>query len=130
MDGKPQTITGPFGRFTRQENGLIYFYKADGITIDKPTAIKFLEIVFELDDSGLARIIVIQGKHVEYTFDAQQTLLTNKVLGGLAYVAKTTAQHLTAELLQDLAKTLKANFPVAVFGHIEEAEEWFLYHPN
>ncbi|MBK8903093.1 MAG: hypothetical protein IPM53_18025 [Anaerolineaceae bacterium] len=130
MDDKPQTITGPFGRLIRQENGLIYFYKADGITIDKPMAIKFIEIVSELDDSGSARVLVIQGDRVEYTFDAQQILLTNKVLGRIAYVATTTVQQLTTELLQDLAKTFKARFPVGIFGHIEEAEEWLLHRPK
>lgn len=128
MDSKPKTITGPFGRFTRQENGLIYFYKVDGISIDKPTAIRFLEIVRTLDDSGCAKIIVIQGNQVDYTFDAQQLLLTNHILGGIAYVTHTRAQLLSAEVLQNLSKTLRSSFQVSVFHQIEEAEDWLLTH--
>jgi hypothetical protein len=130
MNGsKPETIKGPFGRFIRQENDLIYFYKEDGIRIDKSTAEKFLDIVRALDDSGRAKVIVIQGKQVEYTFDAQRLLLTNDFLGGIAYVTQTRGQYLVARLLQDLAKTLRSNFQVGVFRDMEDAENWYLNQP-
>lgn len=126
MQNKHQSIVGSFGRFTREENGLIYFYKADDIAIDKPTAEKFLGIVDTLDGSGAANIIVVQGHRVEYSFDAQRLLLTSDLLAKIAYVIQTTTQHLTAELLQDLAKTLRSHVEVRIFDHVEEAEAWLL----
>lgn len=126
MTGMSQTLEGPHGRFTRQENGLIYFYKLDDLTIDKAAALEYLTIIRALDDSGTARLIVIQGHQVEYTFDAQYTLLTNTLLGGLAFVVETDRQHLTAELLKELARIFKARYPVAIFDRIQEAEVWLL----
>ena len=126
MNDSARTIQGPHGPFARQENGLIYFYKNDGVTIDKATALEYLKSVRALDDSGKARLIVIQGHHVEYTFDAQHVLLTNALISGLAFVIQTNTQLLTAGLLKDMAKTFQAKYPVAIFNHIEEAEEWLL----
>ena len=97
---------------------------------DKAAALEYLESIRVLDDSGMARVIVVQGHHLEYTFDAQHTLMTNTLLGGLAFVTKTKSQLLTAELLRDLARTFKAKFPVAIFERIEEAEEWLLSLPK
>lgn len=123
---KSTTIIGPFGRFTRKENGLIYFYKEDDIAIDKSTAIEFLEIIRQLDDTGFARILVIQGHGVEYSFEAQQQLLTSNLIGKLAYVIQTSTQLLTAELLQEMAKTLRSHYQVRVFQYRPEAEVWLL----
>lgn len=126
MDERPQTITGPFGRFTRQANGLIYFYKQNELAIDTSTAVKFLEIVRALDNSGAARIIVVQGHGVEYSFDAQRLLLKNDVIGRIAYVIETSAQYLTVELLQDVAKSFRSPIKVKIFQDIEKAEAWLL----
>ena len=126
MSDKSTTITGPFGRFTRKENGIVYFYKVDDIAIDQATAKEFLEIIRQLDDSGSAPILVVQGHRVEYTFDAQRTLLTSDLIGKLAYVIQTTTQQLTAELLQDMAKTLRSHYKVGVFQLVEKAEAWLL----
>lgn len=125
-DNKPTTIAGPFGRFTREKNDIIYFYKVDDIAIDQATAIEFLKIIRELDDSGSARLLVIQSHRVEYTFNAQRVLLTSDLIGKLAYVTQTTTQMLTAELLQDMAKTLRSKYQVRVFRHVQEAEAWLL----
>lgn len=125
-DDKSTTITGSFGRFTLKENGIVYFYKEDDIAIDKSTAVEFLEIIRQLDDSGSARVLVVQGHRVEYTFDAQRTLLTSDLIDKLVYVIQTTTQQLTAELLQDMAKTLRSNYKVGIFQHVGEAEDWLL----
>lgn len=126
MRDKSTTISGTFGRFTCKENGIIYFYKVDDIAIDQATAKKFLEIIRELDNSGAARILVVQGHRVEYTFNAQRLLLTSELIGKLAYIIQTTTQLLTAELLQDMAKTLKSNYKIGIFRRVEEAEGWLL----
>lgn len=125
-DDKSTTIAGSFGRFTLKENGIVYFYKEDDIAIDEATAIEFLEIIRQLDDSGSALILVVQGHRVEYTFDAQRTLLTSDLISKLAYVIQTTTQRLTAELLRDMAKTLRSHYKVGIFQHVEKAEAWLL----
>ncbi len=126
MDDPSQTISGPFGRFTRQANGLIYFYKQDDLAIDTSTAQNLLDVIHALDDSGAARILVVQGHGVEYSFNAQRLLLKNDVIGMVAYVIQTSTQYLTAELLQDMAKPFKSQIKVAIFQDIEAAEVWLL----
>ena len=120
------TITGPYGRFTRKENGLIYFYKANDIAIDKSMAVQFLEIIRDLDDSGAARVIVVQGHGVEYSFQAQRLLLTSNLIENLAYVIQTSTQMHTIEVLQDVAKIFKSKYRVKTFSYVEEAEAWML----
>ena len=126
MESKPQLIVGEFGRFIRRANGFIYFYKANGVSVDKPTAIDFLEIIQRLDDSGCAKMIVIQGSNTEYTFDAQRLLLTNNILGGIAYVVETGPQLMGAEVMQSLAKSLHSHYQVEIFPRVEDAEDWYL----
>ncbi|MCA9955214.1 MAG: hypothetical protein H6657_10915 [Ardenticatenaceae bacterium] len=126
MDEQSQTITGPFGHFIRRANGLVYFYKRDDLAIDMSTAEKFLDTVRVLDDSGDARVMVIQGQGVEYSFEAQHLLLTNDVVGKVAYVIQTGTQYLTVELLQNMAKSFKSRMQLAIFQEVEEAEKWLL----
>ena len=126
MNQNLQILIGPFGRFIRKENGLIYYYKPHGITMDKSMVVTCLDKIRELDDSGNARLIVIQGFSVEYTFDAQYTILTTDLLAGLAYVTQNNAQYLIANLIQDIGKTLKAKFPIGIFANIRDAETLLL----
>ena len=126
MENDIGTVLSPFGPMSRKGNGLIYYYKADNISIDKQIAEKLLAIVSRLDNSGAAKIIVIQGHHVEYSFEAQRILLTSKVLAKIAYVIQTETQYVTAELLKDIAKTFKSHIEVGVFPLVEEAEAWLL----
>ncbi len=124
QDGK--TVSSPFGDFVLGENGLIYFYKIDDLSIDKQTAEKFVEIISQLDSGGAPKIIVIQGRRVEYSFEAQRILLTSGIFSKIAYVIETSTQYVMAELLRDIAKTFRSITEVRIFSHIEEAEAWLL----
>lgn len=126
MEQDIKTISSPFGNFIRGENGLIYFYKIDDLSIDKQTAVKFVEIINELDSAGAPKVIVIQGQRVDYSFEAQQILLASGVFAKVAYLIETSAQYVTAEVLQDIAKTFHSSTEVRIFSHIEEAEAWLL----
>lgn len=126
MEQDIRTISSPFGKFTRGENGLIYFYKIDDLYIDKQTAEKFVEIINQLDRARTPKVIVIQGRRVEYSFEAQRILLASGIFAKIAYVIETSAQYLTAEVLQDIAKTFRSSTEVRIFSHIEEAEAWGL----
>ena len=45
MIEKVKTVEGEYGRFVRKENGLIYFYKRDNVTINQAGARKNNEII-------------------------------------------------------------------------------------
>lgn len=126
MAKREQTVTSPFGHFTRRENELVYFYKTNDLTIDKQTAETFLELFSQLDDSGNGKLIVIQGLRVEYTFEAQRILLTNKFLSHVAYVVENSKQYMSAETLKDIARTFRSHIKVELFRTVEEAEAWLL----
>lgn len=71
-----KTVTCSTGHLYRAENGLIYFEKLDNAIMDKKAILEVLEVIYELDDSGSARIVVLQGHPVSYTFEAQQLFFT------------------------------------------------------
>lgn len=126
MANDTKTVSSSVGSFTRKENGLIYFYKTNDLSIDKETAEHFLELFSQLDDSGQGKLIVIQGQRVEYSFDAQRTLLTNKYLSHVAYVLENSKQYVSGEVLQDMAKTFQSHIKVGLFQSVQEAEAWLL----
>jgi hypothetical protein len=104
-----KTIDGACGRFILQENGIIYFYKKDNIVIDETTAQACIESIQALDNSGRAKLMVIQGNCVEYTFNGKQTVLTTPIYEKVALVTRTKAQHLVGEILQDMTKAFKSS---------------------
>ncbi|MAU01591.1 MAG: hypothetical protein CL608_31010 [Anaerolineaceae bacterium] len=126
MNKNVRTIVDTCGRFTLRENGIIYFHRADNVVMDAPTALKCLEHFRELDNSGNARLIIIQGHGVEYTFDAKMTLLNSKLFKAVALVANSDTQYLVGTLFQDLAKAFRAKHQLRVFHHMEDAEKWLL----
>lgn len=123
---EPQTIVKSFGRFVRRENGLIYFYKADGITLNGHTAIQLLKTVRELDNTGQARIIIIMGSCAGCSSEAQNLFLANRVLGGLAYVTQATDWSPLSEHSLQLTHSLVFKHPMGAFNHVRDAEAWFL----
>lgn len=94
--------------------------------IDKQRVLTFLDTICKLDDSGSARVIVIHQGCPEFSPEAQLLLFNNKIIAGLACIARTNAQRLSAERFLGFAKSLSATFPVQVFSSIEKAEKWLL----
>lgn len=127
MIDETHKVVRPFGWFIRGENGLVYFNKGNNLQIDRPTIEDVLQTVCQLDDSGKARLILIQGCQVEYTFEAQHYLIKSDALGGLACVARTHTQRIIAETVQSMATLLRANYPFRVFDDIVAAEAWLLH---
>ena len=130
MDSQSQTITNTLGKFSVGENGIIYFQQVDNFITDERAAAAILESVFALDNSGAARVIVIQGQGVEYSFKSILALITSHVVSQLAFVAQTKTQLLTSGLLKQLAKTLKAQFAIELFSSVEHAEAWLREEPE
>ncbi len=126
MNEDPLTITGPFGRLVRRENGVIYYYKRDDLVTDYATAVLVLEAIAQLDDSGQACVIVIQGLPTSYTYDAQQILSKATCMRKAALVARNSTQFSTGTVLKSVAKAHKAVFEVEVFNSVAEAEAWIM----
>lgn len=115
MDNIPQLISGPVGQFLRKKNSLVYFHMPPNAFTDKQRVSTFLDTICKLDDSGSARVIVIHQGCPEFSPEAQLLLFNNKIIAGLACIARTNAQRLSAERFLGFAKSLSATFPVQVF---------------
>lgn len=126
MNEDSLTITGPFGRLVRKENGVIYYYKQDDLVTDSATAVLILAAISQLDNSGQARIIVIQGLPTSYTYDAQEILSATTCLHKAALVAQNSTQFSTGSVLKSVAKAHRAAFEVEVFNSVAEAEAWIM----
>lgn len=61
-----------YGRVFRHENGLIFIYLKDDTSINLQQAQKLVEDVRTLDDSGQARLLVVQGNNNDLSFEAQR----------------------------------------------------------
>lgn len=121
-----KTISKRFGECKLGENGLIYLYKADYLSIDKPMAEEILETLNQFGDDVEPNVIVIQGRHGDYNFDAMITLLNHKKNCRVAYVSETSAQYKAAEILRDLTTTLNSDLQVRLFQRLADAENWLL----
>lgn len=121
-----KTIDSPYGQVLYKDNGLVYYYKTDDLSMDQQAAKELLKTLRTIDDSGAIKIIVVQGQRVEYSFEAQRILLTSKLLAKIAYVIQTSTQYMTAELLQDIARTFRSHIEIELFQRVEEAEAWLL----
>lgn len=124
MNTQPASISASYGRLTRHENGIIYYYKIDDLITDETVAQAVLDGIEQLDDSGSARVIVIQGQPTSYTYEAQALLFAAKSFIKAALVCGNPIQLTVGQLLQSLAKAHKSAFEVGVFITVEEAEVW------
>ena len=118
------TVTGNFGKLELGENGIIYYYKKDDLVTTYEVAVEVLDSICKLDNSGKARIILIQGVPTSYTFDAQQILAVATCMSKAAIVVQNAIQIQTGNVLKSIAKAHNAIFELEVFESIAEAEAW------
>ena len=74
-----ETIEAGYGRMTRRENGIIYFYMKDDLSVDLPVAQQAVADVCTLDDSGQARLLIVLSHNNDIQFEAQRFLVRLKV---------------------------------------------------
>ena len=86
-------INAAYGRMFRHENGIIYLYVDNGLSIeDMPEAQQLVQDVQSLDNSGKARLLIVQGNNNNMTFSAQKYLGTVKGVTHLALVVQSRLQ--------------------------------------
>ena len=124
MNDINQMITCCAGDFVRRENGLIYYNKKDDLITDERTALEFIDAIQQLDNSGSARVIVIQGQLASYTFEAQKLYFATAGVKKAALVCKNKTQEEVALLLKGMTKAFKSPTEVGVFRLVEDAEAW------
>lgn len=113
-----------YGRVFRHENGLIFIYLKDDTSINLQQAQKLVEDVRTLDDSGQARLLVVQGNNNDLSFEAQRFLGTVKGLTHLALVVHSRFQADVAKIFVSLLNLLNSSYEMKVFHLEADAEVW------
>lgn len=124
MSNTPKAITCSTGHLYRAENGLIYYEKVDYAVTDREAILEVLKAIYELDDSGSARIVVIQGQPVSYSFDAKQLFFAAPGIAKVTSVCRTANQEKVFHLMQKIGRLFKSPIEIGVFRFVDEAERW------
>lgn len=115
-----------YGRILRRENGIVYIYVDDDVSIDMPEAIQILEDIRALDSSGMAQLLIVQGSNNDMSFAAQKHLGKANVVNYLALVVQSRLQAEVAQFFIKLLKSFRSTYELRVFHLLSDAELWLL----
>ena len=116
----------PYGRIFRHTNGIIYIYWRDNKSFTIHDARQIVADSRALDDSGRARLLVVQGINNDLSFEAQRYLGTVEGLTHLALVVQNKLQADVAQFFLALLKLFHSPYELRVFYRLKEAEAWLL----
>jgi len=115
-----------YGRVWRHENGLVYFYFHDGVSVCIEDARQIVELVRSLDDSGQVRLLIVQGSSNDLTFEAQRYLGTMPGVTHLALVTRGRLQAEVGQFFMGLQRVLRSPYEMQTFFQVQEAQNWLL----
>ena len=115
-----------YGRIFLHENGVVYIYFRDCTPIDLKVAQTLVDDVRALDDSGQTRLLVVQGKNNDMSFEAQHFLGTVHGVSHLALVVHNRLQAEVAKFFVSFLVFLRSSYEMRVFSQLKPAETWLL----
>lgn len=115
-----------YGRILRHENGIVYIYVADNMSIDLPQATQIVNDIVAFDDSGKVRLLIKQGTNNDLSFAAQKYLGTANIAAYVALVVQSRLQAEVAQFFVSLLSLLKASYTMKIFSQLTVAEKWLL----
>jgi len=122
--GTRKEIETEYGRFLRRENGILYLYLNDDLTIDITVAQQMVSAARSLDDSGQIRLLIVYGTNSDLTFAAQRYFATVTGFTHLAFVTHSRLQVEVGQFLTTLLRVLKSSYEFRVFYDVAAAEAW------
>ena len=117
---------GKYGRLLLGENGIIYFYLNNDFSVDLATAKQAVAGVASLDNSGLARLLIVMGHNIDLDFAAQRYFGSSVGVTKLALIVQSKMQIEVANFLKSMLKLFNASYQMKPFHTIEEGEKWLL----
>ena len=120
----------PYGRIFHHDNGIIYIHVIDNASIDLPEAIQIIEDIRALDNSGKARLLVVQGSGNDMSFAAQTHLGKANAVSHFALVVQSRLQAEAANFFVRLIKMFRATYEMRIFHALIQAERWLLTQPR
>lgn len=113
-----------YGRVFRHENGIVYIYVDNNASINLPEAVQIIEDICAFDDSGQARLLVVQGSNNDMSFAAQSYLGKANAVGFFALVVQSRLQAEVAQFFINLIQIFRATYEMRIFYQLSQAEAW------
>ncbi len=128
MSQDPTTHIVPtgYGRIFRHPNNLIYIYMADDVSLTIEAARQLVLDVRRLDNSGQARLLIIEGVRNDLNFEAQRYLATVRGVTHLGLVVRSRLQADVAQFFIALLRVFRSPYEMRVFHLLHQAEAWLL----
>ena len=123
---KTETIYASYGRLFQHENGIIYLYIKDDLSIDMDIARQMVVDIRSLDNSGDAHMIIVQGRNNDANFEAQRFFSVTRGVTKLAMVSQSRVQTEVVKFFMSMLKLFRAPYELKPFSSLEQAERWLL----
>ena len=121
-----ETINASYGRLFQHENGIIYLYIKDDLSIDMDIAQQMVVDIRSLDNSGDAHLIIVQGHNNDASFEAQRFFSVTKGVTKLAMVSQSRIQAEVVKFFTPMLRLFRAPYELKAFYSLEQAERWLL----
>ncbi len=123
---KNEEIETQNGRFILHENGIIYFYIQDNLSIDEFIAQQMVQDARTIAPSGQIRLIIINGSNNDISFAAQRAFASATGFKRIVFMTRNRLQAEVGQFLVTMMRALKSDYEFKLFYDIAQAEAWLL----
>ncbi|MCC6602387.1 MAG: hypothetical protein IT327_04210 [Anaerolineae bacterium] len=120
------TVETANSRFVFHENGILYLYVRDDLSIDVPVAQEMVQNAQEIGPSGHTRLLIVCGLNNDISFGAQRTFASATGFSRVVFMTRNRLQAEVGQFLVTMMRTLKSNYEFNLFYEIKQAETWLL----
>lgn len=119
-------VDTPICRFILHENGILYIYIHDNLSIDDSEARQMVRDALVIDPSGQIRLLISIGENNDLSFAAQRTFASAAGFTRIAFITRNRLQAEVGQFLVTMMRTLKSNYEFKLFYDLSKAEAWLL----
>jgi hypothetical protein len=120
------TVETANSRFVFHENGILYLYVRDDLSIDVPVAQEMVQNAQKIDPSGHTRLLIVCGLNNDISFGAQRIFASATGFSRVVFMTRNRLQTEVGQFLVTMMRTLKSNYEFKLFYEIKQAETWLL----
>ncbi|MCA9943691.1 MAG: STAS/SEC14 domain-containing protein [Ardenticatenaceae bacterium] len=121
-----QMIETKYGRIFQGENGLVYFYMRDNMSVSGADAKQMVRDVCSLDESGKVRLVIVPGANKDLSFEAQRYFSIAPGFSRMALVIENRVQAEIGQFLVAMMRLLHSPYELKLFHELHKAEAWLL----
>lgn len=113
-------------RFIWHENGILYLYIHDNLSIDELVAQQMVQGALAIDASGQIRLLIVNGSNNDISFDAQRIFASATGFKRIVFMTRNRLQAEVGQFLVTMMRALKSDYEFKLFHDIAQAEAWLL----